>query len=63
MKVLKTAYEGGYFNYPKNSRQTDIGSMLDRSKVTISIHIRKALRKIVSDVIKTIYYTEQGAGK
>ncbi|GAY25121.1 hypothetical protein ATG_03240 [Desulfurococcaceae archaeon AG1] len=60
VRVLKTAYEGGYFNYPKNSRQTDIGSMLDRSKVTISIHIRKALRKIVSDVIKTIYYTEQG---
>ena len=56
LRVLRTAYEGGYFNYPKDSRQADIGSMLSISKVTISIHLRKALRKIVSDVIRTTYY-------
>jgi len=48
LRVLKTAYYRGYFNYPKNRRQADIGEELNISKVTISIHIRKALRKILS---------------
>lgn len=51
IKVLKAAYYGGYFNYPKNSRQSDIGEQLNISKVTISIHIRKALKKILADVL------------
>jgi predicted DNA binding protein len=51
LKVLKTAYYRGYFNYPKDRRQADIGEELNISKVTISIHIRKALRKILSELL------------
>lgn len=51
INVLKAAYYGGYFNYPKNSRQSDIGEQLNISKVTISIHIRKALKKILADLL------------
>lgn len=52
IKVLRAAYYGGYFNYPKIRRQADIGEELKISKVTISIHLRKALKKILSDLIR-----------
>ncbi|MCC6046203.1 MAG: helix-turn-helix domain-containing protein [Ignisphaera sp.] len=53
-KVLKEAFRTGYFEYPKTAGQYEIGSNLGLSKVTISIHLRKAFRKIVKDFIQLI---------
>jgi len=51
LRVLRAAYYGGYFEYPKERRQSDIGEELSISKVTISIHLRKALKKILSEIL------------
>ncbi|MET1160812.1 MAG: helix-turn-helix domain-containing protein, partial [Thermoprotei archaeon] len=50
-RTLLIAYKYGYFDYPKNAKQEDLGSVLNLSKVTISIHIRKALKKIMNQII------------
>ncbi|MEM0379037.1 MAG: helix-turn-helix domain-containing protein [Sulfolobales archaeon] len=52
--ILKKAFETGYFEYPKNAGQYEIGSYLGLSKVTISIHLRKAFKKIIKDFIQFI---------
>jgi len=48
-KILRLALDSGYFEYPKNAGQFEIGSYLGLSKVTVSIHLRKALKKILKD--------------
>jgi predicted DNA binding protein len=53
-KVLKEAFRAGYFDYPKSAGQFDIGSSLGLSKVTISIHLRKAFKKIIKDLAQLI---------
>lgn len=52
MRILKNAFEMGYFEYPRNMRQGEIGSLFNLSKVTVCIHLRKALKKIVEDMIQ-----------
>lgn len=59
IKVLRTAYYGGYFDYPKARRQADIGEKLSISKVTVSIHLRKALKKILSELFQLLDYNDQ----
>uniref|UniRef100_A0A7J3Z963 HTH bat-type domain-containing protein n=1 Tax=Ignisphaera aggregans TaxID=334771 RepID=A0A7J3Z963_9CREN len=53
-KVLREAFRTGYFEYPKSAGQHEIGFTLGLSKVTISIHLRKAFRKIVKDFVQLI---------
>ncbi len=51
-KVLIAAYRKGYFKYPKGVKQENLGATLNLSKVTVSIHLRKALKKILDDFIR-----------
>lgn len=53
-RILKMAFETGYFEYPKNAGQYEIGSYLGLSKVTVSIHLRKAFKKIIKDFIEFV---------
>ena len=53
-RILKMAFETGYFEYPKSAGQYEIGSYLGLSKVTVSIHLRKALKKIIKDFIEFV---------
>lgn len=53
-RIVKNAYEKGYFEYPKVAGQDEIGSYLGLSKVTVSIHLRKAFRKIIKDLVYLI---------
>ncbi|MEM1678332.1 MAG: helix-turn-helix domain-containing protein [Ignisphaera sp.] len=52
LNVIMLAYRNGYFNYPKGSSQEAIGTLLGLSKITVNIHMRKALKKIVEEVVK-----------
>jgi len=52
MRILKNAFEMGYFEYPRSMRQGEIGTLFNLSKVTVCIHLRKALKKIMEDVIQ-----------
>jgi len=52
MRILKNAFEMGYFEYPRSMRQGDIGTFFNLSKVTVCIHLRKALKKIMEDMIQ-----------
>lgn len=56
LSVVNTAYRKGYFNYPKSSSQETIGSLLGLSKITVNIHMRKALRKIVEEIARADGY-------
>ncbi|MEM4614689.1 MAG: helix-turn-helix domain-containing protein [Desulfurococcaceae archaeon] len=53
-RIVKNAYERGYFEYPKVAGQDEIGSYLGLSKVTVSIHLRKAFRKVIKDLVYLI---------
>jgi predicted DNA binding protein len=53
-RILKMAFETGYFEYPKSAGQYEIGSYLGLSKVTVSIHLRKAFKKIIKDFIEFV---------
>ena len=52
LKILRLAYQEGYFNYPRKTSLESIGSALNLSKVTIDAHLRKALRKIVEELMR-----------
>ena len=52
LKILRLAYQEGYFNYPRKTSLESIGSALNLSKVTIDVHLRKALKKIVEELMR-----------
>lgn len=52
LNVVTLAYRNGYFNYPKGSSQETIGTLLGLSKITVNIHMRKALKKIIEEVVR-----------
>ncbi|MCS7111981.1 MAG: helix-turn-helix domain-containing protein [Ignisphaera sp.] len=52
LNVVNIAYRNGYFNYPKSSNQETIGSLLGLSKITVNIHMRKALKKMVEEIAR-----------
>jgi len=50
VKVLKLALKRGYFNIPRKSTLDQLGLELNLSKVTVEIHLRKALKKIIESI-------------
>ncbi len=46
-RILKTAYEQGYFEWPKNANAEEISKSLNISKVTFIQELRRAIRKLV----------------
>lgn len=52
LKILRLAYQEGYFNYPRRTSLENIGSALNLSKVTINIHLRKALKKVIEELMR-----------
>ena len=46
-RILKTAYEHGYFEWPKHKNADEISKYLGISKVTFIQELRRALRKLV----------------
>ena len=52
LKVLNLAYSSGYLDYPREISLETLGSNLGLSKVTISIHLRKAFKKIIEEIMR-----------
>lgn len=52
LKVLQLAYKYGYFDYPRRASQELIGASMNLSKVTVNIHLRKAFKKIVEELMR-----------
>jgi predicted DNA binding protein len=46
LESLKTAYYGGYFEWPRDSSTEDVADMLGVTHPTVSRHLREAQRKI-----------------
>lgn len=49
-EVLRCAYDMGYYDVPRSVTMTDIASQLQLDKSTISEHLQRAERKILSTV-------------
>ena len=49
--VINTAYELGFFNYPRGANLDDIAKELKLSKATVDYHLRNAIRKIIYNYI------------
>ena len=47
-KILQAAYRMGFFNYPRSVSLDDLAKEFNVSKATINIHLRNALRKLLS---------------
>ncbi len=52
LSVLRSAYDAGFFECPRKTNLNDLSELLGLSKVTVDIHIRKAVKKIIDDVFK-----------
>ncbi|WP_251343217.1 MEDS domain-containing protein [Haloplanus halophilus] len=50
LETLKTAYYGGYFEWPRDSTTQEIAEMLDVTHPTISRHLREAQRKVFAEL-------------
>ena len=48
LRILKTAYEMGYFNWPKECSISELANALGVSKVTLIQELRGALRKLAA---------------
>ena len=46
-KILRAAYEQGYFEWPKNANAEEISKSLNINKVTFIQELRRAIRKLV----------------
>ena len=54
LNVLKSAYDAGFFECPRKTNLNDLSKSLSLSKVTVDIHLRKAIKKIVDEVFKSL---------
>lgn len=52
LNVLKNAYDAGFFECPRKTNLNDLSESLGLSKVTVDIHIRKAIKKIIDEMFK-----------
>ncbi|MEO3993543.1 MAG: helix-turn-helix domain-containing protein [Desulfurococcaceae archaeon TW002] len=53
LNVLKSAYDTGFFECPRKTDLNKLSELLGLSKVTIDIHLRKAVKKIVDEVLNS----------
>lgn len=52
LETVKTAYFGGYFEWPRKSSTEDIADMLDVTHPTISRHLREAQRRVFAELFE-----------
>ncbi len=52
-RVLQTAIEGGFFEYPRRVDAGTLANMLGMNKVTLLYHLRKAQRKVMESYLKS----------
>ncbi len=57
LNILRIAYREGYFDYPHKTSLEEISEKTMLSKVTVGIHLRKALRKIMDELMRLSTYT------
>jgi predicted DNA binding protein len=55
LETLKLALEYGYFENPKRIKLKELARILDVSEATVSILIRKALKKVVERISAKTY--------
>ncbi|SDF77632.1 HTH DNA binding domain [Halorubrum xinjiangense] len=51
--LLKTAYEGGYYDYPRTTTQNDIANSADVNSSTVAEHLRNAEAVLVQQALNT----------
>lgn len=51
-RVLTTAYRLGYYDVPRKISAEELASRLDLVKSTLSAHVRKAERRLLTEVLK-----------
>ncbi len=54
LNVLKSAYDAGFFECPRKAGLNELSKSLGLSKVTVNIHIRKAVKKLVDEVFRLL---------
>jgi len=52
LEILNTAYELGYFDFPRETDLKELSRRLNMSKSTVSYHLRNIERKILSNILK-----------
>ena len=50
-RILQAAYHRGFFSYPKGVNLNDLAREFNISKATMDIHLRNALKKIISSYL------------
>ena len=50
LEVLKTAYFGGYFEWPRDTSTEELAEMLGVTHPTISRHLREAHRRVLNEI-------------
>ncbi|ADY01449.1 Bacterio-opsin activator HTH domain protein [Vulcanisaeta moutnovskia 768-28] len=50
-KILLKAYHDGFFNYPRSTNLNNLAKEFNMSKATVNIHLRNALKKIISTYV------------
>ncbi len=53
-RVLQMAYRMGFFDYPRGVSLDDLAKVFNISKATVNIHLRNALRKIISSYLNSV---------
>lgn len=54
LRVLKSAYNAGYFECPRRIDLDGLSKSLGLSKVTVDIHIRRAIKKVIDEMFKSL---------
>ncbi|MEM1651651.1 MAG: helix-turn-helix domain-containing protein [Sulfolobales archaeon] len=55
-RVLRVAYEEGFFEWPRRIRLEELASIFGISKATAAEHLRKAVRKLAEAYLRTYSY-------
>ncbi|MEM2208488.1 MAG: helix-turn-helix domain-containing protein [Sulfolobales archaeon] len=55
-RVLRVAYEEGFFEWPRGVRLEELASILGISKATAAEHLRKAVRKLAEAYLRAYSY-------
>ncbi|MEM4570388.1 MAG: helix-turn-helix domain-containing protein [Desulfurococcaceae archaeon] len=54
LNVLRYAYNAGYFEHPRRINLDGLGRHLGLSKVTVDIHVRKVIKKVLEEVFRFV---------
>lgn len=60
-EVLVTAYEGGYFQSPRETTGEELGNLLDLSQPTVTHHLREAQRRLFETLFEEM--TDEATGE